>query len=277
MRCSKPQLWNFAVFFAHRAYPNLRAAFAAGVLSAGASLISLDCAYAQGFFDFLFGGFRQQPAQPQQPNAYPPAPPSIGRVAPVPLGQESVTDSGGGTNHPVVFCVRLCDGQHFPMEHMVNGTPVETCRAICPYSKTKVFFGTEISDSVAQDGQRYTDLDAAFAYRKQLVKDCTCNGKNALGLNKLDVNKDPTLRPGDIVSTREGLMAFTGRTGTAPGFTPVNPATLPDDIRPGSSQLRLPPTAQSTSGDETGTVAPAPNRQSQPGSSPVDSQNRSTR
>jgi hypothetical protein len=275
MRCSKRNRGYFAVFFAHRPYPNLRAALAIGVLSASASLIALDRASAQGFFDFLFGGFRQQPAQ--QPNAYPPPPSSLGRVAPAPLGQESVNDSGGGTNHPVVYCVRLCDGQHFPMEHMVNGTPVETCRAICPYSKTKVFFGTEISDSVAQDGQRYTDLEAAFAYRKQLVTNCTCNGKNALGLNKLDVNKDPTLRPGDIVSTKEGLMAFTGRTGTAPGFTPVNPATLPDDIRPGSSQLRLPPTAQSTNSDEQGTVAPAPNRQSQTGSSAVDSQNRSTR
>jgi hypothetical protein len=266
----------FAVFFGHHAYPNLRAAFAIGVLSASASLTSLDRASAQGFFDFLFGGFRQQPAQSQQPNAYPPPPPSIGRVAPAPLGQENVTESGGGTNHPVVYCVRLCDGQHFPMEHMVNGTPVETCRAICPYSKTKVFFGTEIGDSVAQDGQRYTDLGAAFAYRKQLVANCTCNGKDALGLNKLDVNKDPTLRPGDIVSTKGGLMAFTGRTGTAPGFTPVNPATLPDDIRPGSPQLRLPPTAQSTSTDETGTVVPTPNRQPS-GSSTPDSQNRSAR
>jgi hypothetical protein len=257
------------VFFGRHACPNLRIAFAIGVLSAGASVASLDSASAQGFFDFLFGGFRQQPAQPQQPNAYPPPQPSIGRVVPAPLGQENVTESGGGTNHPVVYCVRLCDGQHFPMEHMVNGTPVETCRAICPYSKTKVFFGTEISDSVAQDGQHYTDLDTAFAYRKQLVTNCTCNGKDALGLNKLDVNKDPTLRPGDIVSTKDGLMAFTGRTGTAPGFAPVNPATLPDDIRPGSSQLRLPPTAQSTSSDEPGTIAP------QPGSSAVDSQNRS--
>ncbi|MGC2077058.1 MAG: DUF2865 domain-containing protein [Xanthobacteraceae bacterium] len=265
------------MLFARRACPNLRTAFAIGVLSASASLISIDCAFAQGFFDFLFGGFRQQPAQPQQPNAYPPPPASIGRVAPAPLGQESVTDSGGGTNHPVAYCVRLCDGQHFPMEHMVNGTPVETCRAICPYSKTKVFFGTEISDSVAQDGQHYTDLDAAFAYRKQLMTTCTCNGKNAWGLNKLDVNKDPTLRPGDIVSTKEGLMAFTGRTGTAPGFAPVNPATLPDDIRPGSPQLRLPATAQSTNSDEPGTVVAAPNRQSQPGSSAVDSRDRSTR
>jgi len=202
---------------------------------------------------------------------------AIGRVAPAPLGQESVTEGGGSTGHPVVYCVRLCDGQHFPMEHMVNGTPVETCRAICPYSKTKVFFGTEIGDSVAQDGQRYTDLDAAFMYRKQLVANCTCNGRDALGLNKLDVKKDPTLRPGDIVSTKEGLMAYTGKAGAAPGFAPVNPATLPDDIRPGSPQLRLPPASQSTSNDESGTVVPAPDRQSQPGSSTANTQNRSTK
>jgi Protein of unknown function (DUF2865) len=265
------------VFFAHHTFPNLRAALAVGVLSATASAAALDSADAQGFFDFLFGGFRQQPAQPQQPNAYPPPPPSIGRVAPAPLGQESVTEGGGSTGHPVVYCVRLCDGQHFPMEHMVNGTPVETCRAICPYSKTKVFFGTEISDSVAQDGQRYTDLDAAFMYRKQLVASCTCNGRDALGLNKLDVNKDPTLRPGDIVSTKQGLMAYTGKTGAAPGFTPVNPATLPDDIRPGSSQLRLPPASQTTGNDEPGTVVPAPDGQSQPGSSTANTQNRSTK
>jgi Protein of unknown function (DUF2865) len=237
----------------------------------------LDSAHAQGFLDFLFGGFQQRPAQPQEPNAYPPPAP-LGRVAPAPLGQESVTEGGGSTGHPVVYCVRLCDGQHFPMEHMVNGTPVETCRAICPYSKTKVFFGTEISDAVAQDGQHYTDLNTAFIYRKQLVGNCTCNGRDALGLNKLDVTKDPTLRPGDIVSTKEGLMAYTGRTGSAPGFAPVNPATLPDDIRPGSSQLRLPPASQSTSsdGDEPGTVVQTPDRPAQTGSS-VSTKNRSTK
>jgi hypothetical protein len=254
---------------------NLRAVVAVGALYATVSIAALDSARAEGFLDFLFGGFQQRPAQPQAPNAYPSPPPApLDRVVPAPLGQESVTEGGGSTNHPVVYCVRLCDGQHFPMEHMVNGTPVETCRAICPYSKTKVFFGTEISDAVAQDGQHYTDLDSAFVYRKQIVANCTCNGRDALGLNKMDVRKDPTLRPGDIVATKEGLMAYTGRTGSAPGFTPVNPATLPDDVRPGSSQLRLPPAAQSTSSDERGTVVQTPAVQS---GSPTNTPNRSAR
>jgi len=166
-------------------------------------------ACAQGFFDFLFGGFQQRPPQ-QESHPAPPAP-GVGRVAPAPLGQESVNESGGSTGHAVGFCVRLCDGQHFPVEQIVNGTPAETCRAICPYSKTKVFFGSEIGAAVAQDGQRYTALDTAFLYRKQLVANCTCNGKDAFGLTSFDVKRDPTLRPGDIVSTHEGLLAFTGR------------------------------------------------------------------
>jgi Protein of unknown function (DUF2865) len=57
---------------------------------------------------------------------------------------------------------------HFPVEQIVNGTPAETCRAICPYGKTEVFVGSEIGAAVAQDGQRYTALDTAFLYREQL-------------------------------------------------------------------------------------------------------------
>jgi len=256
---------------------NVYKGLAAGVLAVTVSVAALQSAHAQGFFDFLFGGFQQRPAQPQAPNSYPPPSPSLGRVAPAPLGPESVTENGGSTGHPVVYCVRLCDGQHFPMEHMVNGTPVETCRATCPYSKTKVFFGAEIGDAVAQDGQHYTDLDSAFAYRKQLVANCTCNGKDAFGLNKLDVRKDPTLRPGDIVATKEGLMAYTGRNGSDAGFSPVNPATLPDDIKPETSQLPPPSASQSTSNDDPGTVVQTPGRKSRTGASTTNTQDRSAK
>jgi hypothetical protein len=175
------------------------------------------------------------------------------------LGQESVNGGSDNTGHAVAFCVRLCDGQHFPMEPMAQATPVDTCRAICPYSKTKVFFGNEIGGAVAQDGQHYATLDTAFVYRKQLVANCTCNGKDAFGVATLDVKSDPTLRPGDIVSTKDGLVAFTGRLGQAAAFTPVNPATLPADIRPGSPQLQLPPSITPTADDELGTIVPHQN------------------
>jgi hypothetical protein len=238
----------------HTKLPKWATAVLVGTLFVAPSMIVPGAAHAQGFFDFLFGGSQQRP--PPEPNAYPPPPAALGRVAPAPLGQESVNGSADNAGHAVAFCVRLCDGQHFPMEQMVNGTPVETCRAICPYSKTKVFVGAEIGGAVAQDGQRYATLDTAYVYRKQMVANCTCNGKDSFGLVSFDVKNDPTLRPGDIVSTKDGLMAFTGRSGPTSAFTPVNPATLPADIRPGSPQLRLPQNTGQTADDEPGTIVP---------------------
>jgi hypothetical protein len=44
------------------------------------------------------------------------------------------------------------------------------------------------------------------------------------------------LRPGDIVSTNEGLLAFTGRSEQGAAFTPVSPARLPPNIK--GSQVR---------------------------------------
>lgn len=181
-----------------------------------------------GFFDFLFGDSQDQP--PPQSYAEPPPPPGLGRVAPAPLGSEHVRQSGDSTGRAVAFCVRLCDGESFPLEHLTNATPVETCRAMCPASKTKIFYGSEIGSAVAKDGARYAALDTAFIYRQQIVPNCTCNGRNARGLAPFDLSSDPTLRPGDIVSTKQGFMAFTGKSGTAEAFTPVDPASIATEL-----------------------------------------------
>jgi hypothetical protein len=214
-----------------------RAAVFAGALCATATLSAPSPAQAQGFFDFLFGGPQRQPPPPP---SYPPPPPEIGRVAPAPLGQERVNENAGTTGHGVAFCVRLCDGQHFPLERMANATPAETCKAICPTSATKVYFGSEIEGAVAGDGARYADLNTAFLYRKHLVANCTCNGRDAFGLATFDVKTDPTLRPGDIVSTKDGLMTFSGRSGQA-AFTPVAPSTLGPQLNSVSSRQKPQP------------------------------------
>ncbi len=229
----------------------VKAALLIGALSAAASVTAPGLAQAQGFFDFLFGG-PQRPPPPPSYNYPPPPPPGIGRVAPPPMEQERVNGGEASTGHGVAFCVRLCDGQHFPMERMNNATPAETCQAICPHASTKVFFGSEIGGAVAQDGQRYTALPTAFIYRKQLVANCSCNGKDALGLASFDVKTDPTLRPGDIVSTGTGLLSYTGRSGQGGAFTPVNPATLPVDI--GSAPEGSVPTTQPSAAAQSGTI-----------------------
>ncbi len=60
-------------------------------------------------------------------------------------------------------------------------------------------------------------------FREKIVQGCTCNGKDAFGLVNTPVEEDATLRPGDIVATNNGLMAYNGGGGRKPGasFTPI--------------------------------------------------------
>ncbi len=188
-----------------------------------------------GFLDFLLGGFQQQPAAPPV-NSYAEPP---GPMSPFARPPDGTREQGGGGGRYVAFCVRLCDGQHFPLEHMANATPVETCRAMCPASKTKVFFGNGIDHAAAHDGQRYADLDNAYVYREHLVANCTCNGRDAFGLAPFEATSDPTLRAGDIVATKDGLVAFTGRRGQGSAFTPVDPSTITAELNQASAHARL--------------------------------------
>ena len=97
-----------------------------------------------------------------------------------------------------------------------------------------MFSGSEIRAAVANDGSRYTDLANAFVFRERLVANCTCNGKDAFGLAPLNVTADPTLRPGDMVTTEKGLMTVTTGTpkkGQTVAFAPVDKANVSADLR----------------------------------------------
>ena len=210
-------------------------------------------ALAGGLFDFLFGGFQNHDQSSVQSYAEPGAP-----IAPTPLGPETVRQGNNGVGRVITYCVRLCDGQHFPIARLANATPVETCRAMCPASKTKVFSGGEIGGAVAPDGTRYAALDTAFLYRKELVPNCTCNGKDAFGLAPFNVANDPTLRPGDIVATKDGLMAYGGKTASGPVFTPVSGSSIAAQLNSVTSPTR---TAKHNDAppidDDPGTIAAA--------------------
>jgi hypothetical protein len=188
----------------------------AGVLAAAVVTAALVAsggqARAENFFDFLFGTLRKMAT---------PTPPDNNNDRYPPPGTER--PEGG----PVLsFCVRLCDGYNFPIAHHVNATPVELCGAMCPAARTTVFQGSVIDDAYSEEGTRYGDLPNAFAYRQHLVADCTCNGKDGLGLASIDAKTDPTLQPGDVVATPSGLMAYTptrSRNGdSALNFTPID-------------------------------------------------------
>jgi len=113
--------------------------------------------------------------------------------------------------------------------------------------------------AVAKDGARYAALGTAFIYRQQLVANCTCNGRNARGLAPFDLSSDPTLRPGDIVSTKDGFVAYTGKPGQADAFTPVDPASISTELNSDTSHLAVVPRrGKETLADADASSPPAP-------------------
>ena len=89
-----------------------------------------------------------------------------------------------------------------------SASPAQMCQAFCPASPTKVFFGSSIDGAYSQSGERYADSENAFAYRKELRADCTCNGRDPAGLAPVDLALDSSLRPGDVIATTDGLVAY---------------------------------------------------------------------
>jgi hypothetical protein len=200
-------------------------------------------ASAEGLFDFFFGGAQKQQQQQNQ------APPQANFFAdPFGLNQppgpppRPVTASVSGP----AFCVRSCDGRYFPLMRS-NASPVAICQAFCPASATKVFFGSSIDGATSANGERYADSENAFAYRKALRADCTCNGRDPAGLAPVDLTQDTSLHPGDVIATANGLVAYSGAkigSGQTAEFTPI--AAYPGltaDVRARLGEMKVAPGA----------------------------------
>jgi hypothetical protein len=205
-------------------------------------------ASAEGLFDLFFGGFQKQQQQhqaPQQANFF--ADSSQQNQQSVPPSRP-VASSGGPA-----FCVRSCDGKYFPLTRG-NASPVQMCQAFCPASPTKVFYGSNIDSATTVSGERYADSENAFAYRKALRADCTCNGRDAAGLAPVDLTLDASLRAGDVIATTDGLVAYSGiKVGNnqSPEFIPV--ASYPGltaDVRARLGEMKVAPVAADGIGSE---------------------------
>jgi Protein of unknown function (DUF2865) len=227
-----------------------RMTLVATVALAASVAVAPRMASAEGLFDFLFGG-AQKPQQRQAPpqanffadpfgvNQQPAAPPT-----------RAVASSGGSGP---AFCVRSCDGRYFPLSRG-NATPVQMCQAFCPASPTKVFFGSNIDGASSSTGERYADSENAFAYRKAMRADCTCNGRDPAGLAPVDLTLDTSLRPGDVIATTTGLVAYSGvkvGNGQTAEFTPVAsyPGLTPD-VRARLGEMKVAPVAAEMLADE---------------------------
>ncbi len=147
----------------------------------------------------------------------------------------------------MAYCVRLCDGRYFPIQRHGGISPAQACSSFCPASATRIYNGgSSIDHAVGADGTRYADLNTAFVYRQKIVPGCTCNGRDAFGLVNTPVAEDTTLRPGDIVATHRGLIAYNGSTDPrAPNFTPINSyAGLSAELRQRLTETRIAPATQ---------------------------------
>ncbi|CAL74672.1 conserved hypothetical protein; putative signal peptide [Bradyrhizobium sp. ORS 278] len=209
---------------------------AAGLVAVGT--LAPQRASAQGLFDLLFGGFtKPQSQRPAAPGSFFTDPFGTNPQAPA---QPRAASGGSGA----AFCVRTCDGRYFPLTRGL-ASPVQMCQAFCPASPTKVYFGSNIDYATAANGERYADSETAFAYRQALRADCTCNGRDPAGLAPVDLSLDTSLRPGDVVATSDGLVAYSGTRGSGgqpADFKPV--ASYPglnSDMRAKLSEMKVAP------------------------------------
>jgi hypothetical protein len=214
---------------------------------AGSAVLAPGQASAESLFDFFFGGAQKQRQAPSQANFF--ADPFGLNQQPAPSAPRTVASGSGPA-----FCVRSCDGRYFPLARG-NATPVQICQAFCPASATKVFFGSSIDGASSATGERYADSENAYAYRKALRADCTCNGRDPAGLAPVDLTLDTSLRPGDVIATADGLVAYSGvRTGASQTaeFTPV--ASYPGltaDVRARLGEMKVAPVLPEMLASET--------------------------
>lgn len=174
---------------------------------------------AQGLFDVLFG--RPPPPPAALPDLHPPPGARITVFPSRPDSGSPETALGPRT----AFCVRTCDGRFFPVP--ATGDVENACRGICPAAETKVYYGRSIDEAQSFAGRLYSGLPNAFRYRQELVEGCSCNGSTPLGLAKIDIENDLTLRTGDIVANASGLMVVTETRNGArrgPRFRPLSAA-----------------------------------------------------
>src|SRR6201999_3262813 len=173
-----------------------------------------------------------------------------------------VASSGSGP----AYCVRSCDGKYFPLSRG-NASPAQMCQAFCPASPTKVFYGSNIDSATSVTGEHYADSENAFAYRKALRADCTCNGRDAAGLAPVDLTLDASLRAGDVIATTDGLVAYSGikvGNNNSPEFIPV--ASYPGltaEVRARLGNMKVAPVTadaisnEAPNSDITATIPPA--------------------
>jgi hypothetical protein len=145
-------------------------------------------------------------------------------------------DFGFGTFR--TLCVRTCDGYYFPISFSADsakfGEDQALCQARCPGTEVALYVhrnpGEDVTAMVSLSGEPYSNLPAAFRYRKEYDSACRCG-------------------------------AVTASTGAIdPGYSPIDtipPAPIPEVASPADAYLPTLPSPKTpvTGGEDPETVA----------------------
>ena len=110
------------------------------------------------------------------------------------------------------ICVRSCDGFYFPISYATTSDRFrdddQTCQRMCPAAEVSLYTyhnpGEEVAQAVSLSGRLYTELPAAFSYRKALNPACGCRRPGESWAEALKVNgTDDTVAPGDVIVTEQ--------------------------------------------------------------------------
>jgi len=171
-----------------------------------------------GFFDRLFGGNGS----------------GVYSTPPGPMG---------GTFRTV--CVRTCDGFYFPISYSTSPDRFRddelTCQRMCPASEVSLYTyhnpGEEMTQAVSLSGRLYTELPAAFQYRKAMSPECSCRRPGESWAQALKaIGPDDTVAPGDVVVTEQNSKQL-----SQPRIGPDGKPIRPDQRMPAAAAAGAPP------------------------------------
>ncbi|GLK81084.1 DUF2865 domain-containing protein [Methylopila turkensis] len=164
----------------------------------------------KGFFEMLFGGGGNAPAQEEtivEPEMDPQSTPRVSTFRTV--------------------CVRTCDGFFFPISFQTTRNAFERdegiCEATCPGAEARLYAypnpGGQMEQATSVDGEPYAKLQNAFRYRKEFVAGCSCKPEGMSWAEALAGVEDKTVKKGDIVVDEQKALEMS-RPGSAPGQSP---------------------------------------------------------
>lgn len=133
-------------------------------------------------------------------------------AAPNPGEPVGPIDNGGQSGTYRTVCVRSCDGFYFPISFATVPARFpddeKTCKALCPAADASLFTyrnpGEDMHSAVSLNGQPYTSIPNAFAYRQKFNPTCSCKAAGQTWAEALkNIDDKSTAQQGDITVTEE--------------------------------------------------------------------------